>query len=244
MPTLKDYLGSLVRDLNHARVIADVETANIAKMYAEHDLLKHFSIPRMKIQETELTIPIAIDELDQSSEIDYQPIDNKRFYAKAYAEIKNVFKVTSFNKNISTLLRKDIYIQIDHLEKAIKSGENITESLQMFSEELSGRAIEIIASNKQEYSLLKKRLKEKKLNIQQIKEPLTISLTNRLQTEIKPREVTGKIENAQITVESDKLKDKKPESLVYIKMKITEESMEWQTMEDANGNIVAKLMTE
>lgn len=244
MPTLKDYLGSLVRDLNHARVIADVETANIAKMYAEHDLLKHFSIPRMKIQETEFTIPIAIDELDQSSEIDYQPIDNKRFYAKAYAEVKNVFKVSSFNKDVSTLLRKDIYLQIDHLEKVIKSGENITESLQFFSEELSNKAIEIIAKNKQEYSLLKKMIKEKKLNHQQIKEQLITNLATRLQKEIKPREITGKIENAQITVESDKLKDKKPESLVYIKMKITEESMEWQTMEDADGKIIAKLMAE
>jgi len=244
MPTLKDYLGSLVRDLNHARVIADVETANIAKMYAEHDLLKHFSIPRMKIQDTELTIPVAIDELESSVEKDYQPIDNKSFYARTYAEIKNAFKVSSFSRDISTSLRKAIYSHVDALEKSIKSGAAIKISLDGFSETVSDVALETIVSDKKGRDIFEETLKSRAVNDDQVKEILMANLTKHLQAEIKPREVTGKIENAQVTVESDKLKDKKPESLLYIKMKITEESMEWQTMEDADGNIVAKLMVE
>ncbi len=244
MPTLKDYLGSLLRDLNHARVIADVETAHIAKMYAEDNLLKHFSIPRMKIQETELTIPIAIDELDSSVETDYQPIDNKFFYAKTYAEIKNVFKVSSFNRDLSTALRKAIYSHIDALEKSIKSGAPIKVSLDGFSETISDLALETIISDKQGRVVFDEVLKSHNIDDDQVKEMLVANLTKYLQAEIKPREMAGKIENAQVTVESDRLKDKRPESLLYIKMKITEESMEWQTMEDADGNIVAKLMVE
>ncbi len=245
MTTLQDYLGSLVRDLNHARVIADVETANIAKMYVEHDLLKHFSIPRMKIQDTELTIPIAIDELDTVVEKDYQPIDNKRFYTKTYNEIKNVFQVSSFNREVSGPLRKEIYQKIDSLEKALKGGESIQVSLESFTEEVSNVTIDIIAQNKKEREVFEKALEYNKANNGvQIKESLRTALIAYLKPEIKPREVTGRIEDAQITVESDKLKEKRPESLVYIKMKITEESMEWQTMEDADGNIVAKLMAE
>ena len=244
MPTLKDYLGSLVRDLNHARVIADVETANIAKMYAEHDLLKHFSIPRMKILDTELTIPVAIDELDSSVEKDYQPIDNTAFYARTYAEIKNVFKVSSFSRDISTSLRKAIYSHINALEKAIKSGAAIKISLDGFSETVSDVALETIISDKKGRVIFDEALTSRNVAEDQVKKMLVANLTKYLQPEIKPREVTGKIENAQVTVESDKLKDKKPESLLYIKMKITEESMEWQTMEDADGNIVAKLMVE
>ncbi|MBA6328210.1 hypothetical protein H4J46_09710 [Colwellia sp. MB02u-6] len=244
MPTLKDYLGSLLRDLNHARVIADLETANIAKMYAEDNLLKHFSIPRMKIQETELTIPVAIDELDSSVEIDYQPIDNKLFYAKTYAEIKNVFKVSSFNRDISTALKKAIYSHIDALEKLIKSGADIKVSLDGFSETVSDLALETIISDKKGRVVFDAILKSHNIDDDQVKELLVANLTKYLQAEIKPREMAGKIENAQVTVESDKLKDKRPESLLYIKMKITEESMEWQTMEDADGNVVAKLMVE
>lgn len=244
MPTLKDYLGSLIKDINHARVIADVESANIAKMYAEHDILKHFSIPRMKIQDTELTIPIAIDELESSVEKDYQPIDNTTFYAKTYAEIKNVFKVSSFSRELSTSLRKSIYLQIDSLEKTIKSGADIKTSLDGFCETVSDIAIKTIRSDKKGRVVFNEALKYYKIDDDQFKEKLVTNLAKYLQPEIKSREITGGIENAKVTVESDKLKDKKPESLLYIKMKITEESMEWQTMEDADGNVVSKLMVE
>lgn len=244
MPTLKDYLGSLVKDLNYARVIADVESANIAKMYAEHDLLKHFSIPRMKIQDTEFTIPVAIDELEKSVETDYQPIDNKHFYTKTYAEIKNVFKVSSFNREISTALRKAIFAQIDTLEKSVKSGADIRTSLNDFSESISDISIKAIKSDKKERDVFERALKFHDINDDQIREKLVENLAKYLQPEIKPREMTGKIENAKVTVESDKLKDKKPETLLYIKLKITEESMEWQTIEDAEGNIISKLMVE
>ncbi len=244
MPTLKDYLGSLVKDLNYARVIADVESANIAKMYAEHDLLKYFSIPRMKIQDTEFTIPVAIDELEKSVETDYQPIDNKHFYTKTYAEIKNVFKVSSFNRDISTALRKAIFAQIDTLEKSVKSGADIRTSLNDFSESISDISIKAIKSDKQARAVFERALKFQDINDDQIREKLVENLAKYLQPEIKPREMTGKIENAKVTVESDKLKDKKPETLLYIKLKITEESMEWQTIEDAEGNIISKLMVE
>ena len=244
MPTLKDYLGSLVKDLNSARVIADVETANIAEMYAEHHLLKHFSIPRMKIQETELTIPVSIDELESVMEKDYQPIDNTKFYAQTYAEIKSVFKVSSFDRETSTALRKAIYAEIDGLEKEIKSSGDITASLSNFSQKVSGMSVETIKKDTKGSSVFKAALKEENIEPSQIREILNAKLNTYLRPKIKSREITGKIENAKVTVESDKLKDKRPESLLYIKMKITEESMEWQTMEDADGNIVKKLMVE
>lgn len=244
MPTLKDYLGSLVKDLNHARVIADVETANIAEMYAEHHLLKHFSIPRMKIIDTELTIPISIDQLDNAMEKDYQPIDNKNFYAQTYAEIKNVFKVSSFDRATSTILRKAIYSEIDALEKDIKSSGDIQTSLNSFSQKVSDISVETIKKDTKGSSVFKSAFKEENIEPSQIREMLDVNLKTYLRPKIKSREITGKIENAQVTVESDKLKDKKPESLLYIKMKISEESMEWQTIEDANGNIVKKLMVE
>ena len=244
MPTLKDYLGSLIKDINHARVIADVESANIAKMYAEHDILKHFSIPRMKIQDTELTIPVAIDELESFVEKDYKPIDNTIFYAKTYAEIKTIFKVSSFSRELSASLKKSIYLQIDSLEKTIKSGANIKISLDGFCKNVSDITIETMKQDNKGRVIFKEALKYHRINDNQINEKLVIDLAKYLQPEIKSREITGEIENAKVTVESDKLKEKKPESLLYIKMKITEESMEWQTMEDADGNVISKLMVE
>lgn len=245
MPTLKDYLGCLVKDINYARVIADVESANIAKMYAEHDLLKYFSIPRMKIQDTELTIPIAIDELEQSAEKDYQPINNTDFYAKTYAEIKNVFKISSFNREVSTPLRKLILSHIDTLEKTLKSDADIKTSLFAYCKNVSESTIKILSSNEPGRPVYEKAVSDHSAaDEEQIRDVLTNQLAKYLEGEIKAREFTGKIENARVTVESDKLREKRPESLMYIKLKITEESMEWQTIEDAEGNIVKKLAVE
>lgn len=249
MLILKDYLGSLVSDLNHARVIADVETAKIAKLYAQDEVLKRFSIPRMKIQDTELTIPIAIEQLDSSALADHQPIDNTSFYSKTYAVIKSVFEVSSFNQTTAKALRSAIYSHIETLEKSIISGVDTTKSLTHYNEMIADLSIKQVVKDKAIQARAEKTAESQdvdadQIDADQIKELLKTKLTSALFDEIKPREMTGKLENLQVTVESDKLKEKKPESLLYIKMKITEESMEWHTMEDADGNVVNKLMVE
>ncbi len=244
MPTLKDYLGSLVKDLNHARVIADIESANIAQMYAENEILKHFSIPRMKIQDTELTIPIAIDNLEAVQEEHYQPIDNNKFYSQAYQTIKNTLETRSIKSTVSRDLSNKIKKKINQLETAIKGGQDIELSLDEFCDEISEKSITTIKKNNIEETKFTNLLNKNKLTENLFKEKLSERLKNNLKNKIKPKIASGKIENSMVTVESDKLKEKKPESLLYIKMKITEESMEWQTLEDPNGNIVSKLMAE
>ena len=135
MITLEEYLGTLVVNLAQARVLADIESAKIAEAYASNNLLKHFSIPRMKIEEVELVIPVAVAKID---------IDKK-----------------------STPMQK-----------------------------------------------LKGETKESK---------------NRM----------GRI---MVIVEADRLKEKDPNTFIVIKMKISEEGMEWERINDGQGNIVSKLM--
>ena len=91
MVTLKEYLAALVEATSHSRVSADLETAKIAELYAEHRLLRHFSVPRMKLRDVELTIPIAIDEVEESQRKDYQPIKKRDFQSKSYETIKRLF---------------------------------------------------------------------------------------------------------------------------------------------------------
>jgi hypothetical protein len=244
MPTLKDYLGALVKDLNYARAIADVESANIAKMYAEHDLLKHFSIPRMKIQDTELTIPVAVSELETSTEAEYQPIDNTKFYAATYGEIKNTLKAASFNRPVSAVLKKEIFAHIADLEKTIRGGGDIAASLASYCDAISQVSVRSVKEDDEERAAFDSLLKQERLSEAQLREKLAESLQTFLRPGIQPRELKSRIENSRVVVESSKLREERPENLVYIKMKITEESMEWQTMEDSEGNIVSKLTVE
>lgn len=243
MATLKDYLGSLVKDLNQARMIADLETAAIAKMYAENKYLQHFSVPRMKILETELTIPIAVDEIQHYKE-ESIPIDNKKFYKIVYAELKNTLGVKSFSRDATTILNKEIYTQIDILEKEIKAGNDAEKSLDAFSNAVSSRSMEVIAKDSRAKIVLKKTLEKHKLNSNAFNELLKANIKKFTIDEIKPVDFAQKIENTQVTVESHKLKEIDAKNIVVIKLKITEESMEWQTMEDDEGKLDKKLITE
>jgi hypothetical protein len=47
-----------------------------------------------------------------------------------------------------------------------------------------------------------------------------------------------------VVVEAAKLAEHKPESLIYIKMNVTEEGMEWSRMQNSQGEVVSKLLPE
>jgi len=256
MATLKDYLGSLVKDLNEARYRADLESARIAQIYANDPILKNFSVPRMKILDTELTIPIAIDSLDESETTLHNPIDNNEMFKTIYTEVKNIIETKSFNTEVSKKLRSNIYSQIDSLEKDIKGGEDTVKIIEKYAEKIADTSFNHIKKDSKELKKYNTRIKKIKLdkndNTQKekyLKNMLVANLKQYFAHEVKPVQRVSRVENAQIIAESTKLKEFHPQNIVYIKMKVTEESMEWQTMVERNEDdtediIVSKLMQE
>jgi hypothetical protein len=249
MYTLGECLGVLVRDLNRARVIADIESANIAKMYSEHKLLKHFSIPRMKIQDTEITIPVAVYELEKYIEEEYESIDKEIFLDNMSRKIISSFHVSDEEqkKFLIVILKrsKDQFIsEIDIFEKELKNSIDIKRSLSDLCKKTSSGSVELIKREQKGKKILKDTLAHLELNEEKFRNTLAEELILSLQDQIKLKKIEGKIKNAIVAIESDKLREMKTENLLYIKMKISEESMEWQVMEDNDGNIRTKLMAE
>ncbi|PKH49485.1 hypothetical protein CXF68_01735 [Tenacibaculum sp. Bg11-29] len=234
MATLKEYLGTIVADINHARSIADIESARMAKQYAADDILQYYSIPRMKMQDVELTIPVGISKSKEKTTIDYEPIDNNSFYSKTYSSLKNVYKTTSFDTYHSKQLSSAIKHEIQSLEKVLKLRADQKSSLKEFCNRVAEIATKIINTP----------IKESKSYIKQIPEPSYIStyLVDQLQNEITlPKK---HIEDTEVITESDKLRELNPNSIIQIKMKIIEQGMEWHKMEDSNGEMVSKLTVE
>ena len=60
MPKLNDYLGQVVSAITAARMQSDLESVRLADQYASHPLLKHFSVPRFRVMNARLDIPIAV----------------------------------------------------------------------------------------------------------------------------------------------------------------------------------------
>jgi hypothetical protein len=58
--TLSDYVGFVFGEIVKARAIADAESRRIALLYSEDEVLKHFSVPRFKIPEMDISIPVLL----------------------------------------------------------------------------------------------------------------------------------------------------------------------------------------
>lgn len=60
--TLKDVLGAIVSGISHARRISDMEVMRIANFYREHDYLEGLSVPRLRINQVVLDLPVLLGE--------------------------------------------------------------------------------------------------------------------------------------------------------------------------------------
>jgi len=65
MPSLGDFLGQMMAEVTKARVQADLETARTAELYASHPLLQHMSVPRFRLPNVALDVPLAIETVDR-----------------------------------------------------------------------------------------------------------------------------------------------------------------------------------
>lgn len=237
MAKLEEYLGTLVSNLSQARVLADLESARIAEVYAANNLLKHFSIPRMKIQDVELTIPVAIDGTVTEMVKEEKPVNLTRFTSAAYRDILSVLNVTSLPADVSAATRSEISAHAKTMAEKITK-ENADSLLREFVQAI----VKYIGKH------IDQLIKDKKVDIQAVGDKdsvlkkLETSLAANLKAEIVFKPAGEILRHLDVVVETNKLKEKKPESLIQIKMKISEEGMEWVTMEDAEGNIVHKLM--
>ncbi|MCB0712554.1 MAG: hypothetical protein KDD67_09515 [Ignavibacteriae bacterium] len=239
MPTIKEYLGALITSVNQGRVLADVESANIAQMYAQDPLLKHFPVPRFRASEVELSIPVAIEKVAGQPAKEYQPIDVKGFNTKAYQVVKDTLKVGSFERKLSQSIQQLVSVQTSELEKSLSAGEDVSKSLQGFAGHVANGVVkrQSNASNAERKTL-------DTSSDQDLRSLLTQRLYEELKPEIRQPAVTADIENASIIVEAARLREINSNYLIHIRMKLSEEGMEWSTMTDEDGEVVRKLLPE
>ncbi|AZA81564.1 hypothetical protein C1637_03050 [Chryseobacterium lactis] len=227
MPKLREYLGGIVSEIASARKMTDLQTVQMAKEYAQDDLLKHFSIPRMKVGTVDLTIPFATagnspkmifrdftyDEITKVAKTDYDPSNIKEDQSlKAFLINQEAIHTDILKKikeqNTPTLTN-------DQIEYLVPLSKNIVE----FCKSLSN-------------------LSWKTTN----PDVLFQSLSDRITLET--RKIIEKTEDYEIIIEAGKLMELDVKCLVFAKMSVSEAGMEWSRYEDINGNIVETLIPE
>lgn len=231
MAKLNEYLGSIISSITNARVLSDIQSVKVAEEYSKHPLLKHFAIPRMRIENVELTIPVALEAFEEKAEPVYEPIDNRAFNTAAYNELLANIGVSKLPAELSHGVISRIASETEVLERQVKFERNIS-PLTSFVRAVVDHLLEQPAGQKI--------IKGNEVDIKSLKSKLHDTLL----TKIKPYTESKIIDHLNVIVEADKLREKKPESLVYIKMRISESGMEWHKMESSAGEIESKLLPE
>lgn len=239
MAKLSDFLGGLVSSISDARVNSDIQSLRIAEEYAKNDLLKHFVVPRMRVDKVELSIPIAVDEVIERNQVNYEPIDNRSFSSKTYQQILRSLDVDNLPNEVSKNLRSIISEHIQLLEARIRVNQ-IENALGEFSNTIGLNVIKVADQIFKDDNLRKTR----KVDLTKLQDTLVKGLQETLKEEIKFKSENKILDSLHVIVEAHKLREVKPENVIMIKMTVSEQGMEWIKMENSEGEVVSKLMPE
>ncbi len=226
MTKLEDYIGGLVASLTSARVLSDMQTVKVAEQYNNHDLLRHFAVPRMRLDEVELTVPVAMDKVEQP-EGEAAAFDNTAFNSKVYQELLTYYGLNSLPNDLSQKVRSEIAALTRKLEDSI-TGQG-TYTLAKYVEEL-----QLVAR------IIEEEMKER---INRIEEEFRVYFERELAAALVTMN-DDELAELCVIVESHKLREIAPENLIYIKIKVNEEGMEWDRLEDSDGNVQSRLLPE
>lgn len=242
MIAIKEYLGALITGVNEARVLADQNATEIAQSYAADALLKNFPVPHFRVSTVELTVPVAIDKLEEVIPAEYQPFDQEIFNTKVVEILKKLTRFELEDERLLDSFQKTVAIQSELLEYGLKSGESKEKMLPRFSHSVVLQLLSLLTVENE--GKLKQIAVLYEISRSQIPQKLESLLEEKLLPLIKEPGKVMDIHNTKVIVEAAKLKEIRPDTLVQIKMTLHEEGMEWHTMMDENGKVKSKLLPE
>lgn len=225
---LQEYIGSLVASISDARMMSDARSAMLAEEYARHPILKHFPIPRMRIEDVEMEINVALDNIDEYVQTKVEPIDNVKVNSLVYKEIVAGLGLKSLPAAASRTLRTEIAKRTQNLEREINILSDTT-PIKDFVSQISTEALNLSRTTKLRGVTA-----------------TTDTLVSRIEKALKPAINLTEVKSRQLIVfaESKQLSEQQPDTFIKVKLKISETGLEWTKVTDSEGNVIEKLLPE
>jgi hypothetical protein len=225
MADLGDLMGSLMTGVIRARRVADEQTAALAEYYKTNPLLEDLSIPRIRIPELTIDIPMLIEDLLGGESVEMEEPD--KIAAEAEAQLKSTME-----KNNITISPAFQHIFANEVKKRLvdakQSGapimnETIARNVQnAFADTLSKTKSTLTASENQ---IIARDLRDKVSAVSIIKQPVNPSII----ANIKTADVKERSSNANV---------------VRLKITLKEEGLEWATQATDSGGVKHTLQPE
>ncbi len=211
---LGKLLGRLVADLSVARAQADIEATQLAELYEKHELLKHFPVPRIRLKETQLDIPLIIKSTEKISPDNdaSAETDKAGFSERLRSAGREIIVSSGLSERRKAVALRDW--------DALKSREkNRRYLIQRSEEDISREYAQHLVQSLVKQGLAQKRAEEAKADL------LAKSISAK-------KEKFAKMDSVMVGITSAELKEADPGTIVRIKLTVVEEGMEWAARDD------------
>ena len=225
MADLGDLLGSLMSGLIRARRMADEQTAALAEYYKDNPLLEGLSVPRIRIPELTIDMPLLIEDHVEGEIGEME--DPTKIAAAAESQLKST--LSKNNIQINPVFHEMFVDKVkNQLEMVKQSSTPIMKETVVrcvygaFADALTKTKTILTASEKE---TIARDLRAEVSTVSITKEPVASSIV----ANIKTADVKERASNA---------------SVVRLKITLKEEGLEWATQASESGGVVRTLQPE
>jgi hypothetical protein len=225
MSDLGDLMGSLMSGLIRARRVADEQTAVLAEYYKSNPLLEGLSVPRIRVPELTIDMPMLIDDL-VGGETGVME-DSTKIAAETELQLKST--LSKNNIKVDPTFQKTFTDEVKNQLTLVKQSgapvmkETVARSVQAaFTDALAKTKTPLTASEKE---TIVKDLRTKVTTISIAKEPVAASIIANIKTaDVKERSSIANV--------------------VRLKITLKEEGLEWATQANESGGVIRTLQPE
>lgn len=232
MSDLSEILGSLMISLVHARRMADEETAAVAEYYKDHPLLEGLSLPRVRVPELTIDMPITINnhKSEKSAELESPTQIHKAVLSQVRETLGNEELLTR-GQSFQNVFDQEASRALKELaEKNSSSGVKATREAVV-------RAVD---------DALTASIKKTDFGHE-----ITQEQKNALQSQVRHRVTAVSLKSPSIptaistsAITSEVKENANPLSSARLKITLREEGLEWATGTGTNGNTKSQLQPE
>jgi hypothetical protein len=229
MPYLGDFLGHLLSEIIIARAQADAEAIRIAEVYAKDPLLRHFPVPRFRLPNLTVRVPVAVSEMEEAAPGEARR--GKIELAKAKTSFSQIFS-EELKRSKITLSKETLTGVKQHVERQFKEAA-------LTIEDMSARRLAdiVIITIKEVFS---DHMAEESENQIKKLDDFIHNLRKRLVEEFQKLRLQPP--RLRVFVTATELREI-GESLVNLELSISEDAIEW-TIIESDGKYKDRLVPE
>lgn len=225
MNDLGDILGSLMTGLIRARQAADLQTAALAEMYKDNPLLEGLSVPRVRIPEVTIDLPLIIENHEEGT--DGQFNEPTRVVEATSNRLKNTLANSNIklSANFQKAFADNAKLRLAEVQKSngVVSREVVSRTMQdAFVDTLKKTNTDISAQDK----LALVRDIRSEAGLAAVAKP---SIPARILTNVRTADVKDKTTG---------------NSVVRLKITLSEEGVEWVSQTNESGGVNRTLSPE